>query len=153
MMNRAIKLAVASTLLCGGLAHADRGREEALREAIRQFEASLETQYQHCAKTAKTTNDFDVCLGMKANSALDAVNQKYQTKLDGTLDDLKHKAANDSEQVPEMLQQSQALWEQYAKAECNGLYEQNIAGTIRGSVSQYCRYRMALQRLTELDEW
>ncbi|MBC3503072.1 DUF1311 domain-containing protein [Pseudomonas sp. SWRI59] len=53
------------------------------------------------------------------------------------MDDLKPKAPNDSERVPEMLQQSQALWEQYAEAECNGLYEQNIAGTIRGSVSQY----------------
>ena len=152
-MKYATKATIASLLLMSGVVHADRGREEALREAIRQLEASLDTPYQQCIKTAKVTNDFEICLSTKANGAQDAVKRKYEAKLEFALDHLKQRWKNESAKVPDMLKRSQTLWEMYAETECSGLYEQSISGTIRGTVSADCQYRLAIQRLSALDEW
>lgn len=54
--------------------------------------------------------------------------QKFQAKLDFAQEALKDWNAPEPKKMPTMLQQSQTLWEQHVKAECDGVYEQNISG-------------------------
>lgn len=151
-----IKAAVAGAMLAVmGTTYADVGREESLQEAVRQFAAKLEAQCEICLKNPGTvsTPDSEQCLLTKAQAATDAVNRKYQAKLSYAQDGLKSMGPLDSDKVPAMLQASQAQWQQFVKAECDGLYEQSIAGTIRGSEAIECQYRLAIQRLSSLDQW
>lgn len=149
-----MKAGIAGAMLASaGVVHADRGQEAAQLEVLRQLEAKLESGYQQCMKTARTTNATEHCMALKWKGADDAVKEAYQAKLARAQEYVKVKGANESAEVPAMLAQSQGLWEQYAEAECNGLYEQSIGGTIRGTVAAECRYRMAIQRLIALNEW
>ncbi|WP_158286160.1 lysozyme inhibitor LprI family protein [Pseudomonas sp. LB-090624] len=152
-MKGSIAVGITALALTGNIAHADRGREEAQQMALHHFQATLENRYQHCMKAAKTTWDSDHCLALKRDSVNDAVEWMYQVKLAQAQIDLKYKRPAESDKVPEMLQQSQALWKQYTDAECQGLFEQYISGTIRTGISIDCQYRLAVQRLAVLQQW
>ena len=149
-----IKAALAGAMLAVmGTAYADVGREESLQEAVRQFAEKLEAQSKICLKTSGTRFDSEQCLKTKEQAATDAVNRKYQAKLSYAQDGLKSMGPLDSDKVPAMLQTSQVQWQQYVKAECDGLYEQSFAGSARGAEAIECRYRLAIQRLSSLDQW
>ncbi|MGX1021182.1 uncharacterized protein YecT (DUF1311 family) [Pseudomonas sp. Y3 TE3536] len=143
-------------LLAAGMVHADVGREEALDEAVRQFAAKIETEWQQCLRkpNTRTTQDSDLCLLAMVQAANEGVKKKYQEKMVTAQDMAEHPDRFASyEKVPSMLKGSQALWEQYVKTDCDGIYAENAAGTARSGESLFCEYKHALHRLRALDEW
>lgn len=144
------------SLLVMGAARADVGREEKLDDAVRQFAAKVEAVWQECLRRpdVHTTNESDMCLFTMVSASNDAVEQKYQAKLVKARDMAKHPDAFATyETVPSLLQDSQALWEQYVKADCSGIGAESAAGTARASYALLCKYKHALHRLRALDEW
>lgn len=152
-MNFNIGFGVALVLFVGlGSAHADVGREQALQEAVRQFATKLEDQNKQCIEgsgtATSTTNDIEICFSTMADSAAEAVDQKYQSILKAHQEDTLA-----SKKSPEMLKKSQALWQEYVQAECDAIYEEYIDGSARGTFAAECKHKLAMQRLSALDQW
>ncbi|WP_225932845.1 lysozyme inhibitor LprI family protein [Pseudomonas oryzicola] len=140
------------SLLVVGAAHADVGREESLDAAVRQFAAKLEADWQQCLRKpeTKTTQDSGLCAYAMREAAKDAVNEKYQKKLAGVQEDAdKGWLPKD---VPAMLPQAQASWEQFVKADC-GVVGALTTGTASATYQTVCEYKHQIQRLRDLDEW
>ncbi|MEZ1420708.1 lysozyme inhibitor LprI family protein [Pseudomonas monteilii] len=155
-MESVLRAVCVAALLATGVAYADVGREEALDEAVRQFAAKIEADWQRCLRdpNTRTTGDSDRCLAAMLLVANESVKQKYQEKMVTAEDMAKHPDAFATyETVPSLLQESQALWEQYVKADCSGIGAESAAGTARASYALLCKYKHALHRLRALDEW
>ncbi|AOX08641.1 hypothetical protein D3C76_1018700 [compost metagenome] len=155
-MKSMFKAICMGSVLVVGTAHADVGREESLDGAVRQFAAGVEAVWQQCLRRpdVHTTKDSDMCLSAMVRSSNEAVEQKYQEKMVTAQDMAKHPDAFATyETVPSLLQDSQALWEQYVKADCSGIGAESAAGTARASYALLCKYKHALHRLRALDEW
>ncbi|NIF27002.1 DUF1311 domain-containing protein [Pantoea sp. Tr-811] len=155
-MKGVLKATLLGATLATGVAHADVGREEALDDAVRQFAAKIEADWQKCLRdpNTRTTGDSDGCLAVMLQAANEGVNQKYQKKMvtarimaerpDGFVTyDL----------VPTMLQDSQAQWEKYVETDCKGIGAESASGTARASYALLCKYKHALHRLRALDGW
>ncbi|WEL53648.1 lysozyme inhibitor LprI family protein [Pseudomonas kermanshahensis] len=143
-------------LIVMGAAHADVGREEELDDAVRQFAAKVEAVWQQCLSRpdVHTTNDSDMCLSAMVRTSNEKVEVKYQAKL------VKAQQMTESpdifssyERVPVMLKASQVRWKEYVKSDCDGIYEESVAGTARSTNALLCEYKHALQRLRALDGW
>ncbi|WP_043199557.1 lysozyme inhibitor LprI family protein [Pseudomonas putida] len=155
-MNRALKAGFLGALLAASAAYADVGREESLDEAVRQFAAKVEAEWQQCLKNpnTRTTHDSDLCLSVMVRASNEKVDQKYQEKMVTAQHMADHPDAFATyETVPSLLQDSQSLWKQYVKADCDGIYAESAAGTARSGYALFCKYKHALHRLRALDEW
>ncbi len=155
-MGSGVRAVCVAALMATGMAHADVGREEALDEAVRQFASKVEAEWHQCLKSpnTRTTQDSDLCLLAMLRASDERVEQKYQEKMEKA----KHMAEHPDrlatyEAVPSMLKDSQTLWKQYVKADCEGIYAESAAGTARTGYSLYCKYKHSIQRLHALDEW
>ena len=143
-------------LLVMGAAHADIGREEELDEAVRQFAAKVEAAWQECLRRpdVRTTSDSNMCLSTMLRTANEKVELKYQEKMAKAQQMVEHPDSFSTyEDVPVLLKASQSNWKEYVRADCEGIYQQNVSGTARATFSLLCEYKHALQRLRALDEW
>nr|WP_255456987.1 lysozyme inhibitor LprI family protein [Pantoea sp. Tr-811] len=137
-----------------GEAHAELHGEEAeiaARDAaVRQYAAKLEADWKQCLKTAKTTHEDNLCAHVMREAAKDAVKEKYQKALASA------KGYADEgwlpKDVPAMLPQAQAAWEQFVKADC-GVVGALVTGTASSGYQTVCEYKHQIQRLHDLDEW
>ncbi|MGN8247682.1 lysozyme inhibitor LprI family protein [Pseudomonas sp. SMV7] len=155
-MKKLYKSICMGFLLVMSNAHADVGREEELDEAVRQFAAKVETVWQQCLKRpdVRTTNDSNRCLVTMLRATNDAVEQKYQVKLEKARDMAKHPDAFATyETVPGLLEESQAQWKKYVKTDCDGIGAESAGGTARSTFALRCEYQHALHRLRALDAW
>ncbi|HBK47922.1 MAG TPA: hypothetical protein DDZ74_00860 [Pseudomonas sp.] len=155
-MESVFKAVCVAALLATGVAHADVGREEGLDEAVRQFAAKVEAEWQQCLKNpnTRTTKDSDLCLLSMVRASNEGVEEKYQEKMVTAQHMAEHPDSFATyETVPSLLKDSQALWKQYVKADCDGIYAESAAGTARSGYALFCRYKHALHRLRALDEW
>ncbi|WP_409321372.1 lysozyme inhibitor LprI family protein [Pseudomonas monteilii] len=155
-MKRALKAGFLGAFLAASAVYADVGREEGLDEAVRQFAVTVEAEWQRCLKSpsTRTTHDSDLCLLAMVRTTNEKVEQKYQEKMVTAQHMVEHPDSLATyEQVPSMLQASQSLWKQYVKADCDGVYAENAAGTARSGYALFCQYKHAIQRLRALDEW
>lgn len=144
------------SLLVMGTSQADVGREEELDEAVRQFAAKVEAVWQECLRRpdVHTTNDSEKCLSTMKRSADEKVELKYQEKLAHAQQMTEHPDRYSTyEEVPVLLKASQSHWKEYVKSDCEGIYQQSVSGTARGTFALMCKYKHALQRLRALDEW
>jgi len=155
-VKRLFKTVCVGSLLVMGAAHADVGREEELDEAVRQFAAKVEAVWQECLRSpeVRTTNDSDSCLFEMVRAANEKVETKYQEKMSKARQMTEHPDRYSSyEQVPILLKASQSQWKGYVKSDCDGIYEESVAGTARSGYALMCQYKHALQRLRALDGW
>lgn len=150
-MKGAIKVVLAGLAVVGAV-HADVGREEALDTAVRQFAAKLEAEWQQCLKKPETitTHDSALCAYAMQEAAKDAVKEKYQKALASAQENVdKGWLPKD---VPAMLPQAQAAWEQFVEADC-GVVGALVTGTASSGYMNVCEYQHQIQRLRDLDDW
>ncbi|HDS1734660.1 MULTISPECIES: lysozyme inhibitor LprI family protein [Pseudomonas] len=155
-MKRTLKAGLLGAFLAASAAYADVGREEALDEAVRQFAVKVEAEWHQCLKNpnTRTTHDSDLCLLTMVRVSNERVEQKYQEKMVKAQHMAEHPDRLATyETVPSMLKDSQTLWKQYVKADCDGIYAESAAGTARSGYALFCQYKHAIQRLHALDEW
>ncbi|QLJ17432.1 DUF1311 domain-containing protein (plasmid) [Pseudomonas putida] len=154
-MKTAIKTGIAGVVLAlAGAAHAELHGEEAqdaaLDAAVRQFAAKLEAEWSQCLKTSKNTNESGLCAYAMREAAKGAVKEKYQKALASAQENVdKGWLPKD---VPAMLPQAQAAWEQFVKADC-GVVGALVTGTASASYQTVCDYKHQIQRLHDLDQW
>lgn len=154
-MKTAIKAGIAGAVLAVvGLAYAELHGEEAddaARDAaVREYAAKLEAEWKQCLKIAKNTNESGLCAHVMREAAKDAVKEKYQKALATAQADVdKGWLPKD---VPAMLPQAQAAWEEYVKADC-GVVGALVTGTASSIYQTVCDYKHQIQRLHALDEW
>ncbi|MNE70347.1 hypothetical protein D3C80_1661340 [compost metagenome] len=87
-------------------------------------------------------------------AANEKVETKYQEKMSKARQMTEHPDRYSSyEQVPILLKASQSQWKGYVKSDCDGIYEESVAGTARSGYALMCQYKHALQRLRALDGW
>ncbi|MNO98894.1 hypothetical protein D3C76_906530 [compost metagenome] len=151
-MGSGVRAVCVAALMATGMAHADVGREAALDAAVRQLAEKLEADWQQCLKKpeTKTTHDSGLCAYAMREAAKDAVNEKYLKTLARVQED-----ADKSwlpKDVPAMLPQAQAAWEQYVKMDC-GVVGALVTGTASANYQTVCEYKHQIQRLHALDEW
>lgn len=154
-MKAVIKTVIAGTVLAlVGAAHAELHGEEAedarLYEAVRQYAAKLEAEWKQCLKTAKNTNESGLCAHAMREAAKHAVKEKYQKALASAQADADRGWL--PQDVPAMLPQAQAAWEQYVKADC-GVVGALVTGTASSIYQTVCDYKHQIERLHGLDEW
>ena len=140
------------SLIVIGAARADVGREEELDEAVRQFAAKVEAEWQQCLRKpeTKTTHDSAHCAYAMREAAKEAVNEKYQKTIISAQEGVdKGRLPKD---VPAMLPQAHAAWEQFVKADCD-VVGALITGTAKSTYQTLCEYKHQIQRLRDLDEW
>ena len=154
-MKTAIKTGIAGAVLAVvGAAHAELHGEEAedaARDAaVRQYAAKLEAEWKQCLKTAKNTNESGLCAHAMREAAKDAVKEKYQKALASAQEDAdKGWLPKD---VPAMLPQAQAAWEQFVNADC-GVVGALVTGTASATYETVCEYKHQIKRLHDLDQW
>lgn len=156
-MKTAIKAGIAgAVLVVVGAAHAELHGEEAedaARDAaVRQYAAKLEADWQQCLRKPETitTQDSGLCAYAMREAAKDAVKEKYQKALATAKE-----YADEGwlpKNVPAMMPQAQAAWEQFVEADC-GVVGALITGTASATYQIVCEYKHQIQRLHDLDQW
>lgn len=159
-MKTAIKAGIAGAVLVVlvvvGTAHAELHGEEAENAArdaaVRQYAAKLEADWQQCLRKpeTKTTQDSGHCAYAMREAAKDAVKEKYQKAL-ATAKEYVDKGWL-PKNVPAMMPQAQAAWEQFVEADC-GVVGTLITGTASATYQIVCEYKHQIQRLHDLDQW
>jgi len=154
-MKAVIKTVIAGAVLAVvGAAHAELHGEEAedarRDAAVRQYAAKLEAERKQCLKTAITTNDSGLCAYAMSEAAKDGVKEKYQKALASAQADVDQGRL--PKDVPAMMPQAQAAWEQYVEADC-GVVRALVTGTASSTYQTLCKYEHRIQRLHALDRW